>query len=89
MADTSNIQHWLSFFCTDTVTRASGGAIATLTPQEAAGFIGCMIVETGSPDLSTLDVVEEGSGAGRGAMQYTGVRRTAYDKARKQALADG
>lgn len=48
-----------------------------------------MIVETGSVDLSRLDVIEVGSGAGRGAMQYTGVRRVAYDRARQQAVAAG
>ncbi len=89
MADLSNLQHWLSFFCTSTVTRASLGAIAPLSPQEAAGFIGCMIVETGSTDLSDLDVIEAGSGAGRGAMQYTGLRRPPYDAAREQALSEG
>ena len=48
-----------------------------------------MVVETGRPELDRLDVIEAGSGAGRGAMQYTGVRRRAYDRAREQALASG
>jgi hypothetical protein len=60
-----------------------------LSVAEACGFIGCIIVETGRPLLDKLDVVEAGSGAGRGAMQYTGVRRTAYDKARSAAISKG
>jgi hypothetical protein len=85
----SNLQHWLSFFCSSTVTEASLGVIQPLTPEEACGFIGCMVVETGEPGLENLDVIEAGSGAGRGAMQYTGVRRTAYDSARLQAITEG
>jgi hypothetical protein len=63
--------------------------IQPLTAAAACGFLGCMVVETGEPELENLDVVEAGSGAGRGAMQYTGVRRTAYDAARLQAIAGG
>jgi hypothetical protein len=33
--------------------------------------------------------VEAGSGAGRGAMQYVGVRRTAYDDAHSKAISEG
>jgi hypothetical protein len=85
----ANLQSWLSYFTSDQVTKESQGRIAPLTPAEACGFIGCIIVETGSADLSRLDVVEAGSGRGRGAMQYTGVRRIAYDKARSAAIAQG
>jgi hypothetical protein len=63
--------------------------IQPLTAAAACGFLGCMVVETGEPELENLDVVVAGSGAGRGAMQYTGVRRTAYDAARLQAIAGG
>jgi hypothetical protein len=48
-----------------------------------------MIVETGRMELDRLDVIEAGRGAGRGAMQYTGVRRLAYDRARQDAEARG
>ena len=85
----SNLQHWLSFFCSSAVTEASLGFIQPLTAEEASGFLGCMVIETGEPELENLDVIEAGSGAGRGAMQYTGVRRTAYDAARLQAIAEG
>ena len=85
----ANLQHWLDFFCSSAVTEASLGVIHPLTAEEACGFLGCMVVETGEPELENLDVIEAGSGAGRGAMQYTGVRRMAYDQAREQAIAGG
>jgi hypothetical protein len=84
-----NLQSWLTYLTSDAVLRESKGKIQPLTPSEACGFIGCIIVETGRPSLDHLDVIEAGSGAGRGAMQYTGVRRTAYDKARSAAIAKG
>ena len=72
------------------VVRDSGGAIPRpLSSEMASGLIGSMIVESGSPDLSQLDVVERGSGAGRGALQYTGWRRQAYDAARQRQLEVG
>ena len=85
----SNLQHWLSFFCSSAVTEASLGVIKPLSAEEACGFLGCMVIETGEPELENLDVIEAGSGAGRGAMQYTGVRRSAYDATRLQAIAEG
>lgn len=85
----ANLQSWLTFLCGPDVERVSRGKIKPLTPAEACGFIGCIIVETGQPLLDKLDVVEAGSGAGRGAMQYTGVRRVAYDKAAAAAIAKG
>ena len=85
----ANLQHWLEFFCSSAVTEASLGVIKPLTAEEACGFLGCMVIETGEPELENLDVIEAGSGAGRGAMQYTGVRRSAYDEARLQAIAKG
>ena len=84
----SNLQHWLEFFCSNAVTEASLGVIKPLSAEEACGFLGCMVIETGEPELENLDVIEAGSGAGRGAMQYTGVRRSAYDAARLQAIAE-
>jgi hypothetical protein len=83
------LQSWFSYFTSAQVEQESKGKIKPLTPAEACGFIGCIIVETGRPNLDRLDVIEAGSGAGRGAMQYTGVRRTAYDKARSAAIAKG
>ena len=85
----ANLQSWLTFLTGPEVSRLSQNKISPLTVAEACGFIGCVIVETGHPLLDRLDVVEAGSGAGRGAMQYTGVRRTAYDKARAAAIAKG
>ena len=79
---TENLQSWLTYFTSEQVQQESQGTIKPLTVAEACGFIGCIIVETGRLNLDRLDVIEAGSGAGRGAMQYTGVRRTAYDKAR-------
>jgi hypothetical protein len=63
-----------------TMTKWSGGRIPKLTREQAIGFTANLIQETGSPDLSKLDVVEGGSGAGRGIGQFTGARRTAYDQ---------
>ena len=88
-SELANLQSWLAFLTGPEVSRLSRNKISPLTVAEACGFIGCIIVETGRPLLDKLDVVEAGSGAGRGAMQYTGVRRTAYDKARAAATAKG
>jgi len=85
----ANLQSWLTFLTGPEVSRLSKNKISPLTLAEACGMIGCIVVETGRPLLDRLDVVESGSGAGRGAMQYTGVRRTAYDKARSAAIAKG
>ncbi|MGB5135447.1 MAG: phage tail tip lysozyme [Prochlorococcaceae cyanobacterium] len=84
-----HLQSWLSFLCREAVSAASQGRIHSLSAAEACGFIGCLVVETGSPDLAQLDVIEAGSGAGRGAMQYTGARRTAYERARNAAQTSG
>lgn len=71
-------------------TEATSGRVAPMTPQGACGLIGGWTVETGDPELRNLDVVEKGNNQkGRGMSQYTGVRRTAYDKARTSALAAG
>ena len=63
----TNLQHWLSFFCSSAVTEASLDVIQPLTPAEACGFIGSMVIETGEPELENHDVIEAGSGASRGA----------------------
>ena len=72
-----------------TVTNLTGGKIPKMTPTQAAGLIGSWLIETGRKDLSNLDVVEKGSGRGRGLSQYTGVRRGPYDAAVAKARAAG
>lgn len=72
-----------------TVTNLTGGRIPKMNPTQAAGLVGSWLIETGRKDLSNLDVVEAGSGRGRGLSQYTGVRRTPYDQAVQQARAAG
>ena len=54
----TNLQSWLTFLCGPDVERISRGKIKPLTPAEACGFIGCIIVETGRPLLDRLDVIE-------------------------------
>ena len=63
--------------------------LPVMSHQQAAGVMGSVAVETGSQDLSQLDVVEKNAKAGRGMMQYTGPRRKAYDAARAKALQGG
>jgi hypothetical protein len=72
-----------------TVSKMTGGRIPQMTPTQAAGLIGSWVIETGRKDLTNLDVVEAGSGRGRGLSQYTGVRRTPYDQAAASARAAG
>lgn len=72
-----------------TVTKMTGGRIPQMNPTQAAGLIGSWVIETGRKDLTNLDVVEAGSGRGRGLSQYTGVRRTPYDQAAAAARAAG
>ena len=62
-----------------TFRQMTGDKVPSLTKPQAAALLGNYIHETGSPDLSNLDAVEKGSGAGRGPAQYTGPRRQAYD----------
>ena len=57
-----NLQSWFSYFTSEQVKQESKGKIAPLTPAEACGFIGCIIVETGRPNLDRLDVIETGPG---------------------------
>lgn len=57
-------------------------------PEYAASWLGQAVVETGNETLKNLDVVEKGSGAGRGMFQYTADRRKPYDRARQQAIAN-
>ena len=71
------------------IVNASNGQLEPMTPASASGLKGSWIVETGSTDLSKLDVVEYNGGAGRGMSQYTGVRRWPYDQARLLKLNSG
>jgi len=84
-----SLENWYTFLTTPKITQLSKGKIPVFTKEQAAGLLGNLRVETGRPDFKNLDVVEAGSGAGRGAAQYTGVRRTAYDRARQAALKQG
>jgi hypothetical protein len=74
------IARTLKLLTDGTMSKWSNGRIPKLTRDQAIGFTANLIQETGSADLSNLDVVEGGSGAGRGAGQFTGARRTAYDQ---------
>jgi hypothetical protein len=71
------------------VAKMSGGRIPKMTSAQAAGLVGSWIVETGRKGLQNLDVVEQGSGRGRGLSQYTGARRVPYDQAVAAAKAQG
>jgi hypothetical protein len=84
-----SLENWYTFLTTPKITQLSKGKIPVFTKEQAAGLLGNLRVETGRPDFKNLDVVEAGSGAGRGAAQYTGVRRAAYDRARQAALKQG
>jgi len=65
-----------------TFSKMTGRKVPAMSRSQAAAYLGNVIHETGSADLSNLDVVERGNGgAGRGIAQYTGARRDAYDKA--------
>lgn len=63
-----------------TMSKWSNGRIPKLSREQAIGFTANLIQETGSADLSNLDVVEQGSAKGRGIGQFTGARRQAYDQ---------
>ena len=83
----SNVNRAMDFFMND-IKKESEGEIDNMSKEQAAALVGNFIVETGSSDLSDLDVVEQGSGKGRGLAQYTGPRRVAYDKAAESAGKD-
>ena len=84
-----NINYLFGALTSDKISQMSGGRIPKMTKEQASGLIGSWIVETGSPTLSNLDVIEKGAGAGRGLSQYTGTRRVAYDRAAAVAKAQG
>jgi hypothetical protein len=65
-----------------TFSKATGRKVPAFSLEQAAALVGNAMHETGSPNLTNMDVVERGNGgAGRGLMQYTGPRREAYDRA--------
>lgn len=85
-----NVRYAFDYLTGKSITNDSGGRIKPLTRQQAVALIGNWMVETGSDDLSNLDVVEDGNGgAGRGLGQYTDARREAYDRARAAHIKGG
>jgi len=65
-----------------TFSKMTGRKIPAFSLEQAAALVGNAMHETGSPNLTNVDVVERGnSGKGKGLMQYTGPRREAYDRA--------
>lgn len=84
------IRYFFNSLTGNEIERLSGGRIKRMDPFAAAGLIGSWMVETGSDDLSNLDVVEVGNNqAGRGLSQYSHSRRGPYDRARQAAIGRG
>ena len=54
-----NIRQAYDYLTGDGIVERSGGKLQPMTPQAASGLIGNWMVETGSPDLTNLDVVEK------------------------------
>lgn len=88
-AATPNTDYIFKALTDGTVSKMTANRIPKMTPAQAAGLVGSWIIETGRPGLQNLDVVEQGSGRGRGLSQYTGVRRGPYDQAVSAARAAG
>lgn len=88
-AATPNTDYIFKALTDGTVSKMTANRIPKMTPSQAAGLVGSWIIETGRPGLQNLDVVEQGSGRGRGLSQYTGVRRGPYDQAVSAARAAG
>lgn len=87
---TNNVRQAYDFLTGDGIVERSGGALESMTPEAASGLIGGWIVETGSPDLTNLDVVERNNNqAGRGISQFSHARRGPYDAAREAAISAG
>ena len=85
-----NISYFYNALTGDEIEKLSQGRIKRMSPKAAAALIGSWMVETGSDDLSALDVVERGNNnAGRGISQYTDVRRGPYDRERQKAISQG
>ena len=89
-ASPSNIRQAFDFLTGDGIVDRSNGQLDSLTPEAASALIGNWVVETGSEDLSNLDVVEvRNNQAGRGISQFSHSRRPAYDAARDAAIKAG
>ena len=84
------IREAYDFLTGDGIVKRSGGQLQSMSPEGASGLIGGWIVETGSEDLSNLDVVERNNNQkGRGISQFTDARRGPYDAARQAAIKAG
>ena len=87
---TNNVRRAYDFLTGDGIVDRSGGSLQSMTPEAASGLIGNWVVETGSPDLTNLDVVERNNNqAGRGLSQWSHSRRGPYDAARDAAIKAG
>ena len=85
-----NIRRAHEFLTGDEIFERSGGRLQPMTPEAASGLIGNWMVETGSPELTNLDVVERNNNqAGRGISQFSHSRRSPYDAARDAAINAG
>ena len=86
----TNVRRAYDFLTGDGIVDRSGGSLQPMTPEAASGLIGGWMVETGSSDLSNLDVVERNNNqAGRGISQFSHSRRGPYDAARDAAINAG
>ena len=87
---TNNVRQAYNYLTTDQITERSGGVLQPMSPEAASGLIGGWMVETGSNDLTNLDVVERNNNqAGRGISQFSHARRGPYDAAREAAISAG
>ena len=87
---TNNVRQAYNFLTGDGIVDRSGGVLQPMTPEAASGLIGNWMVETGSNDLTNLDVVEKNNNqAGRGISQFSHARRGPYDAARDAAINAG
>ncbi len=85
-----NIRYAHDFLTGDGIVDRSDGALQSMSPEAASALIGNWAVETGSPNLENLDVVEKDNGqAGRGISQFSHSRRGPYDAARDAAIKAG
>ena len=90
-----NLQRAFQLLTDGTMNQWSRGKIPKMNPVQAAGFLGALTHEHGRWDWNNLDVIEKGSGRGRGVGQFTdnwdgsAGRRTAYEAARRAAVGRG
>ena len=85
-----NVEQLHDAFTTNDMSNRSGGTILPMSRQSASGLAGNYMVETGEPELSRLDVTENGNNSeGRGMAQYSHVRQEPYLRARDAHVAGG